>query len=159
MDEKKVVVDIYTDGACSGNPGKGGWGVVLICGDHKKELSGFESETTNNKMELMAVIKALSALKYPCKVNLFSDSSYVVNAINQGWLINWKANSWRGSDKKQVKNIELWKELDELLKVHDVSFVWVKGHADNEFNNRCDELATGEIAKNNDSAAAANDSE
>lgn len=147
MEEKEFFVTIYTDGACSGNPGAGGWGAILMAGDKKKEFSGFDSETTNNKMELTAVIEALKALKKPCNVELYSDSAYVVNAFIQGWLENWKANGWRGSDKKPVKNIELWQELDSLLQVHDVKFIKVKGHADNEFNNRCDALATGEIAK------------
>ena len=140
-------VTIYTDGACSGNPGAGGWGAILFHGNHKKEISGFEQETTNNKMEITAVIKALEMLKEPCNVELYSDSAYVVNAINLGWLDNWKANGWKGSDKKTVKNIEYWTTLDKLLKIHNVTFIKVKGHADNEFNNRCDELATGEIAK------------
>ena len=148
MEDKTFNVTIYTDGACSGNPGAGGWGAILMCDGKKKEFSGFDPETTNNKMELTAVIVALSKLKKPCNVDLYSDSAYVVNALNQGWLENWKNNSWRGSDKKPVKNIELWEQLDELLKVHTVNFIKVKGHADNEFNNRCDALATGEIAKN-----------
>ena len=141
-------VTIYTDGACSGNPGAGGWGAVLIYGNHKKEISGFDPETTNNKMELTAVIRALEMLKSPCNVELYSDSAYVVNAINEKWLENWKAKNWIGSDKKPVKNIELWKALDTLLEKHNVHFNKVKGHADNELNNRCDTLATGEIAKN-----------
>lgn len=141
-------VTIYTDGACSGNPGAGGWGAILFHGSYKKEISGFEAETTNNKMEITAVIKALEMLKSPCVVELYSDSAYVVNAIKLGWLENWKNNNWLGSDKKQVKNIEYWKRLDELMHIHRVNFNKVKGHADNEFNNRCDELATGEIAKN-----------
>jgi len=148
MEEKTFNVTIYTDGACSGNPGAGGWGAILMCDGKMKEFSGFDPETTNNKMELTAVIVALSKLKKPCTVDLYSDSAYVVNALNQGWLENWKNNGWRGSDKKPVKNIELWEQLDELLKVHTVNFIKVKGHADNEFNNRCDVLATGEIAKN-----------
>ncbi len=147
MEEKKYFVTIYTDGACSGNPGAGGWGAILMANGKSKEFSGFNSETTNNKMELTAVIEALKALKKPCTVELYSDSAYVVNAFLQGWLENWKANGWRGADKKPVKNIELWQELDTLLQVHDVKFIKVKGHADNEFNNRCDALATGEIAK------------
>ena len=140
-------VEIYTDGACSGNPGAGGWGAILFHGDYKKEISGFDPETTNNKMEITAVIKALELLKAPCNVELYSDSAYVVNAIKLGWLENWKSNGWIGSDKKPVKNIEYWKRLDELMQIHNVNFNKVKGHADNEFNNRCDELATGEIAK------------
>ncbi|MBE5755834.1 MAG: ribonuclease HI [Clostridia bacterium] len=148
MEEKTFNVTIYTDGACSGNPGAGGWGAILMCDGKKKEFSGFDPETTNNKMELTAVIVALTKLKKPCNVELYSDSAYVVNALNQGWLENWKTNGWRGSDKKPVKNIELWQELDKLLGVHNVTFIKVKGHADNEYNNRCDALATGEIAKN-----------
>lgn len=146
MSENLYKVTIYTDGACSGNPGAGGWGAILMCDGKKKEFSGFDPETTNNKMELTAVIVALSKLKKPCEVELYSDSAYVVNAINQGWLENWKNNGWRGSDKKPVKNIELWLELDGLLMTHKVNFNKVKGHADNEYNNRCDALATGEIA-------------
>lgn len=145
IDENRVL--IYTDGACSGNPGAGGWGAILMHGNHAKEISGFEKETTNNRMELTAVIVALSTLKQPCTVELYSDSAYVVNAIKQGWLENWKKNGWLGSDKKQVKNIELWQNLDSLMQKHKVNFNKVKGHADNEFNNRCDALATGEIAK------------
>ena len=139
-------VTIYTDGACSGNPGAGGWGAILFHGSRKKEISGFEPNTTNNRMEITAVIRALELLKAPCTVELYSDSAYVVNAITLGWLENWKKNNWLGSDKKQVKNIEYWKRLDELMNIHKVNFNKVKGHADNEFNNRCDELATGEIA-------------
>ncbi len=148
MEEKEFNVTIYTDGACSGNPGAGGWGAILMHQGKVKEFSGFERDTTNNKMELTAVIEALKKLKKPCNVQLYSDSAYVVNAITLGWLENWKKNGWRGSDKKLVKNIELWEELDCLLLLHNVEFIKVKGHADNEFNNRCDALATGEIAKN-----------
>ena len=144
------VVTIYTDGACSGNPGAGGWGAILIHGDKYKEISGYERETTNNKMELTAVIKAIKELKKPCKVELYSDSAYVVNAITQNWLNGWKSNGWLGSDKKPVKNQELWKELDRLLNIYDVNFNKVKGHSDNKLNNRCDELATGEIAMHQD---------
>lgn len=140
-------VTIYTDGACSGNPGAGGWGAVLMYGDYKKEISGYEPNTTNNKMELTAVIKALQVLKKECTVKLYSDSAYVVNSVSQKWLDNWKNNGWKGADKKPVKNIDLWQTLDELLLKHQVTFIKVKGHADNEFNNRCDALATGEIAK------------
>lgn len=145
---KENSVTIYTDGACSGNPGAGGWGAVLIRGDYERRFSGFEKETTNNKMEITAVIEALKMLKAPCNVELYSDSAYVVNAINLGWLENWKKNSWLGSDKKPVKNIEYWQTLDSLLKIHNVKFIKVKGHSDNKYNNICDELATGEIAKN-----------
>ena len=146
QNQEENIVTIYTDGACSGNPGAGGWGAILFHGNHKKEISGFEANTTNNKMEITAVIRALELLKAPCTVDLYSDSAYVVNAINLGWLENWKSNGWKGSDKKQVKNIEYWQRLDELMQTHKVTFIKVKGHADNEFNNRCDELATGEIA-------------
>ena len=146
QNQAENIVTIYTDGACSGNPGAGGWGAILFHGSHKKEISGFEPNTTNNKMEITAVIRALELLKAPCTVELYSDSAYVVNAITLGWLENWKNNNWLGSDKKQVKNIEYWKRLDELMHIHIVHFNKVKGHADNEFNNRCDELATGEIA-------------
>lgn len=141
-------VVIYTDGACSGNPGAGGWGAVLMYGDYSKEISGYDESTTNNKMELTAVIKALQMLRKKCNVKLYSDSAYVVNAINEKWLDSWKSNSWKGADKKPVKNQELWQELDNLLNQHSVEFIKVKGHADNKYNNRCDELATGEIAKN-----------
>lgn len=140
---KKVV--IYTDGACSGNPGVGGYGAVLMYGKHKKEIYGAEKETTNNRMELMACIKALEMLKEPCIVDLFSDSAYVVNAFNEGWVNNWKNNDFRGSDKKEIKNIDLWTKLIELTTTNQVIFHKVKGHADNEFNNRCDALATGAI--------------
>lgn len=150
-DSKNNVV-IYTDGACSGNPGAGGWGAILMHDGRKKEISGFTTFTTNNIMELTAVIEALKMLKQPCNVELYSDSAYVVNAINQKWIDNWKKNGWLGSDKKPVKNEGLWKKLDELLTKHNVNFNKVKGHADNEFNNRCDELATGEIAKHQQEA-------
>lgn len=140
-------VTIYTDGACSGNPGNGGWGAVLMYNGKKKEISGGEQNTTNNRMELTAVIQALSLLKEPCEVNLYSDSAYVVNAFLQGWLISWKNNGWKGSDKKQVKNLDLWQELDKLTNTHKVTFIKVKGHSDNEFNNRCDTLATSAILK------------
>ncbi len=136
-------VTIYTDGACSGNPGKGGWGVVLIYGNIQRELSGFEEVTTNNKMELTACIEALKMLKEPCNVNLFSDSAYVVNAFNDDWISGWIKNNWRNSQKKEVANIELWKELIELTKFHSVVFNKVKGHAGDKYNEICDALATG----------------
>ncbi len=138
-------VTIYTDGACSGNPGPGGWGAVLMYKDKKKEISGAQKNTTNNIMELTAVIEALKLLKYPCKVDLYSDSAYVVNGFEKGWIYNWVKNNWKTSDKKPVKNKELWEELYKLTKIHEVKFIKVKGHADNEFNNRCDQLATGAI--------------
>ena len=134
-------VIIYTDGACSGNPGPGGWGTILMYKDNKKEISGGLKNTTNNVMELTAVIEGLKLLKFPCNVHLYSDSSYVLNAFNQNWIKNWVNNNWKTSDKKEVKNKELWQELLSLTKTHKVTFHKVKGHADNEFNNRCDELA------------------
>lgn len=140
---KKVL--IYTDGACSGNPGDGGWGSVLIYGDYKKEISGGEKNTTNNRMELLAAIKALEMLKEKCSVKLYSDSAYLVNAFNEGWLESWTKNNWKTSSKKQVLNVELWQQLLELTAYHSVTFIKVKGHADNELNNRCDELARAAI--------------
>ena len=134
-------VTIYTDGACSGNPGSGGWGAILMYKGNKKEISGAKKGTTNNVMELTAVIEALKLLKYPCKVKLYSDSAYVVNAFLQHWIVNWQKNNWKTSDKNDVKNKELWQELVELTNMHDVIFIKVKGHSDNEYNNRCDELA------------------
>lgn len=148
MEMKKVT--IYTDGSCSGNPGNGGWGAILMHAGRKKELSGGERETTNNRMELMAAIMALKQLKVPCEVELYSDSAYMVNAFILGWLDNWKANGFRGSDKKPIKNLELWKELITLTETHKVTFIKVKGHADNEFNNRCDQLAVMETTKLNE---------
>ncbi len=134
-------VTIYTDGACSGNPGPGGWGALLMYKGTKKEISGGKENTTNNVMELTAVIEGLKLLKYPCKVKLYSDSAYVVNGFNQKWIYGWIKNGWKNSSKEPVKNKELWQELYDLTKVHEVEFIKVKGHADNEFNNRCDELA------------------
>lgn len=141
MDE----VIIYTDGACSGNPGKGGWGAILMYGDLKKEISGASKNTTNNQMELTAPIEALKLLKKPCKVTIYSDSAYLVNAFTNGWIKNWKRNGWKTADKKDVKNKELWFQIDKFMEVHDISWIKVKGHADNEYNNRCDELATSAI--------------
>lgn len=138
-------VTIYTDGACSGNPGPGGWGAILMYQGNKKEISGGKKNTTNNEMELTAVIEALKMLKFPCQVDLYSDSAYVVNAFLQNWIGNWIKNNWKTSSKEPVKNQELWKELYELTKTHQVKFIKVKGHSDNEFNNRCDELARNAI--------------
>lgn len=138
---------LYTDGACSGNPGKGGWAAILQYAGHEKVLSGGEVETTNNRMELMAVIKGLEALKEACHVEIFSDSAYVVNAFLQGWIDSWTANNWKTSSKKAVLNVDLWQRLLRLLEKHEVSWNKVKGHADNELNNRCDKLARGEIEK------------
>lgn len=143
---KKVL--IYTDGACSVNPGEGGWAAILRFGEREKEISGYEAETTNNKMELRAAIEGLKALKEPCDVELYSDSSYLVNSFEKNWLENWKSNGWMNKSKDEVKNIELWKELDRLCNIHKVLWIKVKGHSDNEYNNRCDKLATGEIKKN-----------
>ncbi len=141
-------VEIYTDGACSGNPGAGGWGAVLIYGEHKIEISGFERETTNNKMELAAAIEALRKLKEPCSVNLYSDSAYLVNAFTQGWIDKWIKTGWKRNKNEEVKNIELWKELVNFTGYHRINWIKVKGHADNEFNNRCDKLATDAIKNN-----------
>ena len=140
-------ITIYTDGACSGNPGPGGWGAILMMGDVRKEISGGSENTTNNIMELSAVIEALKLLKRPCKVNVFSDSAYVVNAFNQKWIYGWIKKNWRTAGGDSVKNKELWQELYSLTKVHDVTFNKVKGHADNTFNNRCDEMAVAESKK------------
>ena len=140
-------VTIYTDGACSGNPGPGGWAAILMAGGAKKEMSGGERDTTNNRMELMAVIEGLKALKRPCKVDIYSDSAYVVNAFEQNWIDSWIRNGWKNSAKAEVANSDLWKELIRLTSMHDVKFIKVKGHADNEFNNRCDELAVAEWKK------------
>ena len=133
-------VTIYTDGACSGNPGPGGWGAILQYKDTARELSGGEKLTTNNRMELLGAISALSALKESCEVDLYTDSQYIANAINKGWLQGWKAKNWKRKDG-ELKNIDLWQELDRLLNTHTITFHWVKGHADNKLNNRCDELA------------------
>lgn len=140
-------VEIFTDGACSGNPGPGGWGAVLRCGETVKELSGGEPETTNNRMELSAVIAALSALKRPCRVTLTSDSKYVIDAVTKGWAKKWQANNWIKSDKKPALNPDLWEKLLALLDVHDVTFVWVKGHAGHPENERCDQLAVQQSKK------------
>lgn len=134
-------VTIYTDGACSGNPGPGGYGAVLIYNGNEKEISGGEKSTTNNKMEMMGVIKALEMLKEKCDVEVYSDSAYVVNSINNKWVYSWKKNNWIKSDKSKAKNIDLWERLLELIDYHNVKFIKVKGHADNEYNNRCDNLA------------------
>ena len=139
-------VNIYTDGACSGNPGPGGWGAILMYEGRKKELSGGEASTTNNRMELMAVISALEALKEPCKVELYTDSKYISDAINLGWLSSWIKRGWKRKDGP-VKNPDLWQRLLPLLELHMVEFIWVKGHAENPYNNRCDELAVMERMK------------
>ena len=136
---EKVI--IYTDGACSGNPGPGGWAAVLMYKENKKEISGAIKNTTNNIMELTAVVEALKTLKFPCKVDLYSDSSYVINAFEKKWIFGWMKNNWKTSSKEPVKNKEIWQVLYDLTKVHKVNFIKVKGHSDNIWNNRCDELA------------------
>lgn len=142
-----ALVEIYTDGACSGNPGAGGWGALLRCGETEKELSGGENETTNNRMELTAVIKALQALKRECEVMLYTDSKYVMDGVNQ-WMPNWKKNNWRTTNKKsEVKNIDLWLELDKLLPLHKIKWNWVKGHNGHPENERVDKLARDEAKK------------
>lgn len=142
--DKMKQVKIYTDGACSGNPGKGGWGAVLIYNGIEKELSGGELQTTNNRMELTAVIEALKALKESCDVVLTTDSKYVCDAINQKWVYSWKKNNWRKADRKPALNVDLWEELLPLLEKHNVEFVWVKGHNGHKYNERCDYLAVNE---------------
>lgn len=140
-------VEIYTDGACSGNPGPGGWGVILIHSDIEKELSGFAEHTTNQRMELLAAIEGLKALKIPCEVKLYSDSAYLINAFNQHWIDNWQRNGWMNSQKKPVENQDLWQELLSLTQKHKLQWIKVKGHHDNIRNNRCDELARNAIAR------------
>lgn len=145
--ENKKEVKLYTDGACSGNPGPGGYGAILIYKGIEKEISGGELNTTNNKMEIMAVLKGLEMIKEPCKVTVYSDSAYVVNSVQMGWLESWRKNNWKKADKSKVKNIDLWERLIELMNIHEVTFVKVKGHSDNEYNNRCDRLAVSEREK------------
>ena len=140
-------VIIYTDGACSCNPGPGGWGAVLMFNGRQKQISGFEDNTTNNRMEMLAVINALKMLKEPCNVDLYSDSAYVVNSFLEGWIDDWQNNNWRTSGRKEVKNIPLWQELLALCEKHKITWHKVKGHADNEYNNLCDKLARGEVDK------------
>ena len=142
---EKVV--IYTDGACSGNPGPGGWGAILMYKDIKKEISGGKKDTTNNVMELTAALEGLKLLKFPCEVDLYSYSAYVVNAFLQKWIYGWMKKGWKTAGGDPVKNKELWQELYSLTKTHDVTFNKVKGHADDEFNNRCDEMAVAESKK------------
>lgn len=140
-------VDIYTDGACSGNPGIGGWCAILIYNGIEKTISGFNKQTTNNRMEVFAIIQGLAALKERCEVTIYSDSAYAVNAIENGWLESWKRNGWRTGDNKEVKNIDLWNDLSLRMSEQNVRFVKVKGHADNEYNNLCDKTARAEIDK------------
>ena len=140
-------VTIYTDGACSGNPGPGGWGAILEWSGIEKEISGGEAETTNNRMELTGAISALQLLKEPCKVTHYSDSQYLINGINNGWAEKWRANGWMRNKKDPALNPELWQELLDLCRTHRVEFIWVEGHASNEYNNRCDALAVAESKK------------
>lgn len=145
-------IDLYTDGACSGNPGAGGYGAILIYRGVEREISGGEPSTTNNRMEIYAVIAGLRCLKEKCKVNIYSDSAYTVNAFNQHWIDNWIKSGWKKADGKPVLNAELWQELYSLIRQHEVRFIKVKGHADNEYNNRCDALARAAIKNLNASA-------
>ena len=147
-------VTIYTDGACSGNPGPGGWGAILRYGGAEKVLSGGAAETTNNRMELQGVIHALQALKEPCAVELWSDSRYVVDALEKGWAVSWRAHGWRKADKKPALNQDLWEKLLALTETHEVHCHWVRGHAENEFNNRCDALAVAEREKYSQSTSS-----
>lgn len=146
-EEDKKLVRLYTDGACSGNPGPGGWAAILKFGPHQKEISGNMSHTTNNRMELFAVISGLGALKQSCKVEVYSDSTYVVNAFNQNWIESWQKRGWKTSDNKPVENQDLWRLLLITMRKHDVSFHKVPGHQDHAENNRCDELARSEVQK------------
>lgn len=140
-------VEIFTDGACSGNPGPGGWGAILRCNGTEKEISGGEKDTTNNRMELTGVIEALKALKFPCDVTITTDSKYVYDSITKGWVYKWKENGWRKPDKKPALNPDLWSELLNLLDTHNVTFNWVKGHNEHPENERCDKLAVAECEK------------
>lgn len=140
-------IEIYTDGACSGNPGPGGWGAVLVYNGKEKELSGSEKNTTNNRMELTAIIMALNALNQPCEIKLTTDSKYVCDAVNKGWVYSWRKNGWRKSDKKPALNVDLWEELLSLLEKHEVQFIWVKGHNGHKYNEICDTLAVNEYQK------------
>ena len=150
-------VNIYTDGACSGNPGPGGWGAILVSAGKEKEISGGAESTTNNRMELTAAIEALKKLKAPCRVRLFSDSAYLVNAFRLGWLDSWKRNSWKNSTRQIVSNLELWKELDRLSQLHEIEWIKVKGHSGHEYNERCDTLATARSSEFHHSERKAND--
>ena len=140
-------VTLYTDGACSGNPGPGGWGAILEYMGHEKEMSGGEENTTNNRMELTGVIEGLKALKEPCVVELYSDSKYVIDSLSKGWAVSWRKNGWRKADKKPALNPDLWEVLLQLTEYHEMRYHWVKGHAENPKNNRCDELAVAEWQK------------
>ena len=142
---KKVKkITVYADGACSGNPGPGGYGAILKYGQHEKELSGYDPDTTNNRMELTAVLSALAALQEPCEVTVYTDSRYICDAVNNRWVIKWRDNGWRRAQNASALNSDLWEKMLEFLAMHKVTFEWVKGHADNEFNNRCDQLAVAQ---------------
>lgn len=147
MPNPKKKVYIYTDGACSGNPGKGGWGAILVYKNHRKEISGADASTTNNKMELTAMIKALEMLKEPCEVEAYTDSKYLCDSINNGWAESWQKNNWIKKDKKPALNADLWEKLLNLITKHSVQINWVKGHAGHPENERCDTLATNEIRR------------
>ena len=140
-------VELYTDGACRGNPGNGGWGAILVYRGVERELSGGEANTTNNRMELMAAIAGMEALKEPCEIVLTSDSKYLTDAINKGWIESWKAKGWKKADKSPVLNVELWQKIDALMGIHKVKFVWVQGHAGHPYNERCDQMAQNEASK------------
>jgi ribonuclease HI len=146
-EDKMKKVNVYTDGACSGNPGPGGWAAVLVCEGKEKAISGGEADTTNNRMELTAVVTALNALKYPCEVEITSDSKYVVDAISKGWLDSWRKKNWRKSDGKPALNVDLWERLIPELERHTVKFNWIKGHDGHEYNERCDKMAVEESVK------------
>ena len=146
--QKLTDVVVYTDGACSGNPGPGGWAAIIMAQGATKEMSGFEPDTTNNRMELMAALMALRALKRPCHVKLYSDSAYLVSAFNERWIVNWQNNGWKNAAKMPVANQDLWQALWEEHERHEITWIKVKGHADNEYNNRCDKMAVNEIQRN-----------
>lgn len=145
-------IEIYTDGACSGNPGVGGWGAVLLFNGHKKEISGYDKATTNNRMELFAIIQGIASVKESCIITVYSDSAYAVEAFNKKWIESWQKNNWRTADKKEVKNKDLWNDLLIKMSKHNVTYVKVKGHSDNFYNNRCDELARLAIKQCNDNS-------
>jgi len=147
MTEELKKITIYTDGACKGNPGPGGYGSVLCYGKHRREISGGFAKTTNNRMEIIAAIKALETLKVPCSAEIYSDSKYLVNAMTEGWALRWRNNNWMRNNRESAQNHDLWKLLLKLSEIHQTKFIWVKGHASNEENNRCDQLAVAESCK------------
>ncbi len=147
MGEARKAIEIYTDGACSGNPGPGGWAAILMYQGRERILSGGEAATTNNRMELTAALRGLMLLNQPCDVSLYSDSAYLIDAMTKGWLHGWRKNNWKTSSKDDVKNRDLWECLLIQIARHDITWIKVKGHSDNTYNNRCDELARGEIKK------------